>query len=262
MLAGMSQVNVFGRWQLRSTFALLAASIAVGLTTAFFDEVVALKAELAQWQAVHADADFSDVLEQLDDLAGSVFSDVSDDAWYAPYVTSLAEWEIISGYRDESGRTTGEFGPSDPVTIAEIVKMAAESARVDHAACPVSRLAEATGHWAAQYIGCAEERGARVLAAGYPVSLNRPATRAEVLAVTHDLFGDEVSGVLASFADTAGHRFEADIAYAGLLKIVSGDTDATGEPTGMFRPDDPVNRAEAAKILFLRIKDRARQEVL
>ncbi len=236
--------------------------VVVGMTAAFFDEIVALKAELAQWQAVHADADFTDVLEQLDTIAGSVFTDVSDDAWYAPYIGSLADWGIISGYRDASGKTTGRFGPSDPVTVAEVLKMAAESARTDVSACSAPQRAEAVGHWAAQYVGCAEERGVRIFAAGYPVSLNRPATRAEVVSVVDDLFGDDVPPLLASYSDTAGHRFESDIAYASLLNIVSGDTDAADNPTGTFRPDDPVNRAEAAKILFLRIKQHARQEVL
>ncbi len=244
------------------TMAGLAVLVSTGLTTAFFDEVVALKAELAQWQAVHADADFSDVLEQLDTIAGSVFNDMSDDAWYAPYVGSLADWGIVSGYRDAAGKTTGRFGPADPVTVAEFLKMATESAQIDKSMCPAPRRAGAIGHWAAQYVGCAEERGVRILAAGYPVSLNRPATRAEVVSIVDDLFGDDVPPLLASYSDAAGHRFESDIAYASLLKTVSGDTAAAGNPTGTFRPDDPVNRAEAAKILVLRIKQRARQEVL
>jgi hypothetical protein len=233
-----------------------------GIATAFFDEVLALRAELAQWEAVHADADFSDLLEQLDDIAGTVFTDVSDDAWFAPYVTSLAEWGIVSGYRDAAGRTTGRFGPGESVTVAEILKMAAESARIDESACSAPRRPEAAGHWAAAYVGCAEVRGARVLAPDYSASLNRAATRAEVLAVMHDLFGDEVPSVYATYDDVAGHRFESDVAYASLLKVVSGDTNAAGNTMGTFRPDDPVNRAEAAKILVLRIKERARQEVI
>lgn len=261
-MAAMLCVRLSGRRAKRWVTLAIAGFVVSGVTTAFFDEVLALKAELAQWEAVHADADFSDVLAQLDDIAGSVFTDVSDNVWYAPYVGSLAEWGIVSGYRDAAGRTTGRFGPGDPVTVAEVLKMAAESAQIDESACPVPAMAEAAGHWAAAYVGCAEERGARVLASGYDVSLNRPATRAEVLAVMHDLFGDEVPSVYAAFDDVAGHRFEADVAYASLLKIVSGDTDLAGNPTGAFRPDDPVNRAEAAKILVLRIKEQARREVL
>jgi hypothetical protein len=247
---------------LTSLAIVIVIATGAGLATAFFDEVLALRAELAEWEAVHADADFSDVLEQLDDLAGTTFNDVQDSAWYAPYVTTLSEWGIVSGYRDERGRTTGQFGPSNPVTVAEILKMAAGAARIDPSSCPapVAR-GDAESHWAAAYVGCAESRSARVVASGYASPLDRPATRAEVLAVMHDLFSDDVPPLTAAFPDAAGHPFEADIAYASLLHVVSGDTDAAGHPTGTFRPNDPVNRAEAAKILVLRIKQQAAKEL-
>ena len=233
-----------------------------GLTGAFFDELLALKAELAEWEAVHADANFDDILEQLDDLSGTTFTDVEDTSWYAPYVSSLGEWGIVSGYKDANGNSTGSFGPGNSVTVAEILKMVTKAVRIDEAACPVPvRHVEAREHWAAAYAGCGEQRQARVLASGYAIALDRPATRAEVLAVMHDLFDDDVPPLPSSFADTANHRFSADITYASLLKIVSGDTDANGSPTGSFRPDDSVNRAEAAKILVLRIKERAKQEL-
>jgi hypothetical protein len=247
------------QWLMGLTFV---AWLLTGTGVAFFDEVVALKAELAQWEAVHADVDFSDILEQLDDIAGTVFVDVEDNAWYAPYVSSLSEWGIVSGYRDVAGKTTGRFGPGDPVTIAEILKMAAGAARIEVTSCPAPRRAEAALHWAAQLVGCAEERGSRVTDSEYPFALNRPATRAEVMAVIHDLFGDDVPPLLATYGDTAGHRFESDIAYASLLTIVFGDTVTDGTAAGTFRPDDPVNRAEAAKILVLRIKEQARRDVL
>lgn len=245
-----------------SIVLMVAALLAAGSGAAFFDELVALKAELAQWGAVHADADFSDILEQLDDISGTAFNDVSDDAWYAPYVTSLAEWGIVSGYHDKTGKATGEFGPGNPVTVAEILKMAAKASQIDEGSCPApARHAEARDHWAAAYVGCAESRQARVLAAGYSAALDRPATRAEVLAVMHDLFGDDVPPVQSTFVDAKKHRFSADIAYASLLGIVSGDADSSGNATRRFRPDDAVNRAEAAKILVLRIKELAKRDL-
>lgn len=44
------------------------------------------------------------------------------------------------------------------------------------------------------------------------------------------------------------------IAYAAALKIVSGDRDAAGNPRKIFRPNAPVNRAEAAKIIYERLR--------
>ena len=47
---------------------------------------------------------------ELQDKAENTFSDVKDDAWYAPYVLACVEAGIISGYGN------GKFGPNDRVT--------------------------------------------------------------------------------------------------------------------------------------------------
>ena len=44
------------------------------------------------------------------------------------------------------------------------------------------------------------------------------------------------------------HKHAAAIALLAGYGIVSGDTDRDGKPTGTFRPNDPINRAEIAKI--------------
>jgi hypothetical protein len=64
----------------------------------------------------------------------------------------------------------------------------------------------------------------------------------------------EFSTLYSSFVDTQGHRCEADIAYANLYGIVSGDISPQGGETGTFRPDDPVNRTETAKIIYEKLK--------
>ncbi len=45
------------------------------------------------------------------------------------------------------------------------------------------------------------------------------------------------------------HIHAAAIAAATSLGAVRGDTNQQGEPTGTFRPDDKINRAEVAAIL-------------
>jgi hypothetical protein len=230
---------------------------------AFFDEVVALKAELSQWEAAHEDVDFSDVIEQLDDIAGTVFTDTDDNAWYAPYVASLTDWGVVSGYRDASGKSTGKFGPGNPVTVAEVLKMSIEAANIDESECDKPTYhSQAPGHWAEAYVGCAEQLKVRVFAPNYVAALDRPAQRAEVLTIVHDIFGDQVPSLYAQYNDTENHRFEADIAYASLLSVVSGDTNSAGQSTNTFRPNDPINRAEAAKVLYQKLKEQAKEEVL
>lgn len=193
-----------------------------------------------------------DLAEELN-TGGTPFKDIRQGEWYAQYVTRVAQWGIVSGYKDTQGRALGLFGPGDPVTIAEILKMALEAAKVDEAGCKgIARHPQVREHWADIYIVCAEERGFRVLT--HPVDINRPALRAEVLAIMHDAFGDDVPPLLSTFKDTAYHPYEKDIAYAAALGIVSGDTDKAGNPTGTFRPNDEVNRAEAAKIIYEKLK--------
>lgn len=233
---------------------LLVTVLAVPATKALFDELDELKRELVSWQTTHA-ADFSDILNTLDDISGPSFADVGDSDWFSPYVASVSDWGIVSGYRDGAGQPTGQFGPANPVTIAEMLKMAFEAAHVDEAQCglvpPVH--SQALGHWAAAYISCGEAMNMRVLA-DPNIELNRPAQRAEVLSVLHDAFGDQVPPLFSNFKDTIGHRLEADIAYAYSRGIVTGDKDHLGIALGTFRPNDPINRAEVAKIIYERLK--------
>ena len=237
-----------------TTGLTLGLLILAGAAGAFFDEIVALQDELQVWEQANA-ADFSDVIEQLQDITGPVFRDVADEDWFNPYVASLAEWGIVSGFKDDKGRPTGEYRPANKVTIAEALKMAMESAGIDDAQCANNPAhPQAANHWAKSYVACGEAMGVRMLDPRVPADLNRSATRAEIITIIHDTFKDEVLPLYSSFSDVQGHRFEADIAYANLYGIVGGDTDANGAELGTFRPDDAINRAETAKIIFERLK--------
>ena len=225
-----------------------------GTSSAFFDEIKALQEELQVWETANA-ADFSDVIAQLEDITGPVFRDVDDQDWFNPFVASLAEWGIVSGFKDTDGRPTGEYKPGNHVTIAEILKMAMEASEADEDNCHTVPLhPQADGHWAQSYVACAEAMNMRMLDPRFPADLNRPAKRAEVLTIVHDAFADNVLPLYSNFEDAQGHRFEADVAFANLYGIVSGDTNAAGVETGTFRPDDPINRAETAKVIYERLK--------
>jgi len=222
-----------------------------GRTWAFFDILDDLTRELDAIE--QGGTGLEDLMEQPDLEDGGSFKDIKQGEWYTQYVARVAQWGIVSGYKDTQGRTLGMFGPVDPVTIAEMLKMALKAAKVDETSCEgISRHPQAQGHWAYLYIVCAEEKNFRALQ--YSTDLNHPALRGEVLAIIHDAFGDDVPPLLSVFKDTAYHPYETDIAYAAALGVVSGDTDLTGNPMGTFRPNDQVNRAEAAKIIYEKLK--------
>jgi hypothetical protein len=243
---------------MRRTFLVLPvlalAIFIVPITRAFFNEVDELKQELVTWQTTHA-ADFSDLINTLENLSTVSFSDVSAGDWFSPYVASVNDWGIVSGYRDATGKPTGIFGPSNSVTVAELLKMALEAAQVDKSQCGLvpPTHAQAIGHWAAQYVSCAEAKNMRIMQ-NPNIDINRLATRAEVVEVIDDAFGDTVPPIYSNFKDTAGHPLEADIAYAYLRGIISGDKDSHGVELGIFRPNDAINRAEVAKIIYERLK--------
>lgn len=238
-------------------FGIAAALLTVSVVGAFYDEIVILKEELEQWQESNR-ADFSDIVNRLDDFSTPVFRDVSEDDWFNPYVSSLAEWNIVSGYKDLSGNPTGEFQPGNPVTMAEVLKMALGAAQINIGSCvknPVNPHAQ--NHWAAQYVSCAEEIGVRLLEPSLETQIDRGARRAEVLSIIHDAFGMEVLPLYSNYMDTAGHPLEADIAFATINGVVSGDADQYGNPSGRFRPDDPINRAESAKVIYESLRRQA-----
>ena len=233
---------------------LLLTLLTVPLAQSFFDELDDLKKELVTWQTTHA-ADLSDLMNTLDDLSGPSYKDVGEGEWFTPYVASVSAWGIVSGYRDANGNLTGEFGPGNNVTVAEVLKMAMKAAKIDETKCGLvpPLHSQAIGHWAVAFVSCAEQSQVRILD-DVSIDLNRPARRAEVLAVMHDVFGDTVPPLFSNFRDTMNHPLEADIAYDYTRGIVSGDKNAQGIETGTFRPNAPINRAETAKIIYQRLK--------
>lgn len=192
-------------------------------------------------------------LRQLSVRSAGSFRDVDATSWYAPYVAAMVRRSIVSGDTDASGVPTGTFRPSHFVTIAESLKIVLRAAQVHEQQCtgvPVNLLART--HWARQFVACAEGLHVRLLTP--TVSLDNAITRAELLGLIDDVFGDLPTQTLATFRDVVDHPYGDDISYNAAIGIVSGDTDAKGRPTGFFRPDDPIRRSEIAKILTLKMQ--------
>ncbi len=234
-----------------------------------------------------------------------VFRDVPVKEWYASSVATMIEAGIASGYRDTQGNLTGEFGPTNSITYAELAKMAFESARASTVGVAVPKNRFAHGHWSAPYIGLAEAQNLSVY--GTKNNITLPATRGAVIQTLVEVLqiirpapaaapvvlkggtgaltasgtvvsgsGGSVrtgSGVLTGSGklktasgdrvitvtpiklkdirftdvpDTADYAQAINLAAA--LGIVNGDTDKQGNPTGKFRPNASINRAEVARI--------------
>lgn len=171
-----------------------------------------------------------------------IFADVPLGQWFSGYIYSAAKTRLLTGYNDANGNPSGKFGPSDNVTIAQLAKVAHILAQLDETKMrgTVQNM-RAKGQWFEQYFASAEQmhwevwRDSRIDPA-------RPATRAEVIATLLRAMG--IRTVWAEgkmYGDvTAEHPYANAIETAGFDGLID-----TG---GNFRPNDPINRAELAKM--------------
>jgi len=174
----------------------------------------------------------------------TAFSDVPPAAWFSSYVTILFRDGIISGYKDARGKLTGEFKPENPVTEAEILKIALLAAgKTIGEGIPENSSAQ--GDWSASYVYMAEQLR-------LSLNIHRPATRREGIQTILEAFGVPIERSENPFSDLrASSPYAKAFETAYVLGIISGDTDAEGNRTGTVRPGDPINRAEVAKIVVL-----------
>lgn len=183
-----------------------------------------------------------------------LYKDVLTDAWYAPYVASLIEEEVATGYADETGKPKGEFGVANPVTVAEVLKMALESAGEDIKGLSPPRNASAKGTWSSAYVAKAEKMQLSVATPDRDV--NTSATRGEVIQIvmqTMDILTRVDESLIGNlYSDLpARYPYRTAILSATIQGLITGDTDEDGKRLGTFRPSDPINRAEVAKIIAL-----------
>ncbi len=167
-----------------------------------------------------------------------LFKDVSENSWYSGYVDKLQSKGIISGYGD-----TGEFGPENNVTVAELIKVVVKTAGYDESDKEAD-LSQANGHWAEGYVAKAEELGLTIVKDS-SLDLNRPAIRGEVVEALIEAAGFKTQKYETSiFADQdeAG-RFLSKVEYAQKTGIIEGYSDGT------FGYNNSVNRAEMSKIV-------------
>jgi len=182
-----------------------------------------------------------------------VLSDVPSDEWFAEYVKSAAVLNLISGYRDSEGRPTGEFGPADFVTIEQLAKMAVLAAGTDSYNCgDTLKNTSARGRWSERFVQCAEYNRWAIFSNG-SIDVTRPADRSEVVVTVLQAYAVRISPVSGTVFDDVSRAtpFGNAIETMSTDGVVSGYTDSNGNPTGYFGPEDPVNRAETAKIFSL-----------
>lgn len=157
----------------------------------------------------------------------------------------------MTGYDDPQGHRTGRFGPTSPVTVAEALKIAVTAAGYDISV----HKPEGTG-WLAPYLGVARDEGLFPFGALDGPSFDSRATRGEVAQMLADAFHVKVPtdpivvvrrGYYADVSSTAAYLYPIEALTRD--GVVAGDSDSQGRFIGRFRPNDPINRAEVAKMI-------------
>ncbi len=172
-----------------------------------------------------------------------VFKDIPIESWFAPYVASVIQSGIASGYKDVKGNLTGEFGPARNITYAEIAKMTLEAANLSPAntlAVPTNRSAR--NHWAAAYIDILERLGATVYTD--QLNVNASASRGAVIQTIVDVLEISAPSAPAPVAPASG---SGTTAGSGASLSQSGTT-VTG--SGSTATVTPAPTVEAPAIVF------------
>jgi len=171
--------------------------------------------------------------------ASTGFSDVRSSDWFFSAIEKLRSKGIISGYKNAQGKSTGMFGPADNVTHGEFAKMIIGIAGHD------VRNMQTANHWAEPYVREARKHKLDVYL-NEALNLDNKARRGEVIHTILQAYGITLTASSqAKFSDLpADHLYAKDILTAATLDIISGDDGKT-----TVRPNDPINRAEIAKIL-------------
>ncbi len=177
------------------------------------------------------------------------FSDTKDH-WAKSYIERLVSRGIVQGYSDES------FLPNDSVNRAEMVKIALLANERGMGPSGVSPFEDVPAEsWAAPYIQRAKDLG--IIYGYWGNKFFEPwaaANRAMAIKVLVESGGINVSGYRGQspFPDVPSSSWMAPyIAWAKANSIVNGYAD------GNFGPNNPVTRAEIAKITVIFLEREA-----
>lgn len=165
------------------------------------------------------------------------FTDYDDDAWYYYDVEDMYEEGVVNGMGD------GTFAPGNNVSRAEALKMVLE--KFDEGQSnSTPAMGEAKNHWAKGYIAKAEELGVEING-----SLDGPASRGEIAKWIVQVTNVEiVNPSTSSFSDlSTSDQYYTYLETMKEYDVFGGDSSTSGLPT--IRSNDPINRAEVAKVI-------------
>lgn len=108
------------------------------------------------------------------------FDDVPLNTWFAPFVERAATLGIVNGYMNDKGDLTGFFGPADPVTRAQAMKILVEAFDLKATTTGITFGDVKASDWFYSYVSIGSALG---IIQGYEGNIfkpNEPVTRSEM----------------------------------------------------------------------------------
>ena len=189
-------------------------------------------------------------------FAASVLGDIPAESWFTSYVNDVMRRGIMAGYKNEDGSPSNNFGPQDPLSLAQLAKIAHEIAGIDEMLTMTEPVNLSAYGWMQRYIASAEANDWTVFY-DTETDVNRPATRGEVLVTLLQALDVPLNWPKGKMFQDVNRRtpYAGAIETAAQAGIVAGTTDGSGNPTGRFEPLSSVNRAEMAKMVVQAIEE-------
>lgn len=178
--------------------------------------------------------------------------DVPQNAWFSTYIFNAARRGVLSGYKDATGKPTGEFGPANPVTVAELAKIAHRLVGLGEESFSGKNPEnnQALGQWFSPFIASAENRGWTIYKDA-TINPLRPVTRGEVIVTLLQVMDVPLEWQKGNlFTDvTVRTRYANAIETAARDNIIDGIKSDDGTALHTFNPEGAINRAELAKVI-------------
>lgn len=164
------------------------------------------------------------------------FNDVAN-FWAVKEINYLADLGIVKGLPD------GSFGPNNRATRAEVTTMLVKAFQLKGDSEVV--FSDISGHWAQEYIRLAASAGVVVGKEDGKFAPNNNVTRQELVAMLMRARGLSVTGTAVTFTD--GDKIASWAKES--VNLASANGIVKGDPSGAFRPQDNVTKAEACRMI-------------
>jgi len=175
--------------------------------------------------------------------SNAVFADVAKSHWANEPVEALAKLGVVSG------KGNGKFDPESTVTREEFVKMIVGAFGIESKDGVIDFADVPASHWAYEYIRTAYAKNIVKGISWDKFGVGSPITRQDMAVIIMRVVKDkeiELTGNASSFKDD---NLIADYAKESVMELVAGGV-INGYNDGTFRPEGPLTRAEAAKVIY------------